>query len=373
MDNKRIGQFIRKLREEAGMSQGDLANKLYVSKSSISRLESGDYSVTSDKLLPIGELFQISFEELVAGRRFNKEKEEDAVEEKQQLLMSVVDERSVLSKNIKRFMLAILIIILLFLGYFFYTFYNSVEVYSIHSENNELNIEYGSLTKMRDRIYFSLDISNEIEIYEVALYYNLNNERKDIIKQNTLSSIRFVDYYGYEEYINFKKFGDIISNMYFEVIFSNGDVMNYKLSFDREYANADFFLKKDKTNSKLNVDNLDSNNVLEIQNNFKTATDKLKENVEGITVDVDGVVYDVFGIQDGIGVKFKENDVQLLYYYIVSSETIFVHKKLVNNKWENIYLANVTTGECKESQCDKFSKDYDSFVKIINKIVIMDN
>lgn len=368
MDNKKIGQFIRELREEAGMSQNDLANKVYVAKSNISRLESGTYSITIDKLLTISKLFQVSFEELIAGRRFDKEDDKNTVEEKQQVLMSVVDERNTLFKNVKRFMLTIILVVLLFLGYFFYTFYNSVEVYSIHSDNNELNIEYGSLTKMRDRIYFSLDISMENVVDEVTLYYNLNDERKDVIKQNTLSTIRFVDYYGYEEYISFKSFDKIINNMYVKVKFSNGDVISYKLSFDREYANVDFFLKKEKENSKLNVDNT-NNNEMKIRKDIETAMNILKENVEVINFDVDSVTYEVFILQDGINVKYKENSIEHAYYYGVGNENIFAHKSLVENKWESIYSVNVTTGECGGNNCDYFMNDYNTFIKVINEII----
>ncbi|MDE6292725.1 MAG: hypothetical protein K2L98_03500, partial [Bacilli bacterium] len=157
-----------------------------------------------------------------------------------------------------------------------------------------------------------------------------------------------------------------------EVKYSNGDVISYKLSFDREYANVDFFLRKEKENSKLNVDNFDSNNTIELQKDVKIAMDKLKESVEIIKVVVDGVDYEVFAIQDGINVKYKENSNEHSYYYGLGNENIFSYKKLFNNKWETIYSANVITNKCEGTKCNQFPNDYNIFVKVINKLIITD-
>ena len=374
MDFAKIGKFIKELREEFKMSQNDLAKKLYVEKSNVSRWESGKSSISANNLLEVSKIFQISLDELVAGHRFSNKKENEIVEAKQQVLMNVIDNRNSIYINTKKMSKLLVIAIVIFLIYFFYTFYNSVSDYSVHFENNESNIEYGSLTKMRDRIYFYIELDNDRQdVKKVTLYYISNGERKEIVKQNSMSSIKIVDYYGYEEYFDFKDFDKIIKNMFIEFEMNNGDVENYKLSFNKTYANVNFFLKKEKGNSKLMVDNSDDNNAIEISKNVKIVMDKLREHVGVINVVVDGVDYEVFAIQDGINVSFMENNFKCVYYYNITNEAIFVYKRLVNNKWEDVYSANVTISKCEGNKCNQFSNNYNTFLKVIDKIIISDN
>lgn len=52
-DRLRIGSRIRELREEAGMTQDDLADKTGLLKQNISRIEQGRYSTGQDILSKI--------------------------------------------------------------------------------------------------------------------------------------------------------------------------------------------------------------------------------------------------------------------------------------------------------------------------------
>lgn len=63
----RLGENIYRLRTEKGMSQGDLAEALSVSRQSVSKWETDGATPDLDKLIKLSQLFGISLDELVKG------------------------------------------------------------------------------------------------------------------------------------------------------------------------------------------------------------------------------------------------------------------------------------------------------------------
>lgn len=59
---------LYELRKQRGLSQEELANKLNVSRQTISKWEVGDSTPDMEKLIAIGDLFHISLDELVSGK-----------------------------------------------------------------------------------------------------------------------------------------------------------------------------------------------------------------------------------------------------------------------------------------------------------------
>ena len=56
------------LRKQKGLSQEELANRLNVSRQSISKWEVGDLTPDMEKLIAISDMFQISLDELVMDK-----------------------------------------------------------------------------------------------------------------------------------------------------------------------------------------------------------------------------------------------------------------------------------------------------------------
>jgi UDP-N-acetylglucosamine 1-carboxyvinyltransferase len=56
-NNINIGEFIKSLREERGMTQNDLADALHTSQSAVARMETGEHNVTSEQLFEISKIF----------------------------------------------------------------------------------------------------------------------------------------------------------------------------------------------------------------------------------------------------------------------------------------------------------------------------
>ncbi len=92
-----FGERIYELRSKAGMSQGDLADRLDVSRQAVSKWENNSAVPDLDKLLKMCELFSVSLDELVKGEKLQKGKQQDKkteiTEESAPVLNSVPENR----------------------------------------------------------------------------------------------------------------------------------------------------------------------------------------------------------------------------------------------------------------------------------------
>ena len=66
--NETLGQRITRLRGERGMSQGDLADALDISRQSVSKWETDTSTPELEKLIRLAQLFDISMDALILGK-----------------------------------------------------------------------------------------------------------------------------------------------------------------------------------------------------------------------------------------------------------------------------------------------------------------
>lgn len=71
MDLVKIGKFIAELRKEKNLTQEELGEKLGVTNKTISRWETGTYMVPADILLAMSQLFDVSVNEILSGKRLS--------------------------------------------------------------------------------------------------------------------------------------------------------------------------------------------------------------------------------------------------------------------------------------------------------------
>ncbi len=67
MDNELIGKHIKKLRIENNMSQEELASKLFVDRTLISKWENGKLIPETKNIVSLSKLFNTTIDELVNG------------------------------------------------------------------------------------------------------------------------------------------------------------------------------------------------------------------------------------------------------------------------------------------------------------------
>lgn len=81
MELKQIGQFIASLRKEHNLTQDQLGEQLCVTNKTISRWETGTYLPPADALLKMSEMFGVSVNELLCGKRLTETEYKEAAEE----------------------------------------------------------------------------------------------------------------------------------------------------------------------------------------------------------------------------------------------------------------------------------------------------
>ncbi len=80
MDLIQIGKFIAQLRKERGLSQEQLGEIIGVTNKTISRWETGTYLPPAEMLISMSELFDVSINELLSGKRLSQEEYKAAAE-----------------------------------------------------------------------------------------------------------------------------------------------------------------------------------------------------------------------------------------------------------------------------------------------------
>lgn len=80
MDLIRAGVFIAELRKQQGLTQEQLGEKIGVTNKTVSRWERGVYLPPPDALLSLSQIFNVSIDEILSGRRFPQNPLKTAVE-----------------------------------------------------------------------------------------------------------------------------------------------------------------------------------------------------------------------------------------------------------------------------------------------------
>ena len=72
MDTQKIGKFLKELRKQNNMTQEQLGEKVGVTNKTISRWETGNYLPPIECLKLLSDIYQITINEILAGRRLNE-------------------------------------------------------------------------------------------------------------------------------------------------------------------------------------------------------------------------------------------------------------------------------------------------------------
>ena len=80
MDLQKIGSFLKELRKEKGLTQEQLAEKLNVSRRTVSRWETGNNMPDLDLLTEMADFYQVDLRELMNGERKNEQMDKEMKE-----------------------------------------------------------------------------------------------------------------------------------------------------------------------------------------------------------------------------------------------------------------------------------------------------
>lgn len=103
MNQIKIGEFLKELRKEKGLTQEQLAEKLNVSRRTVSRWETGNNLLDLDVLIEMADYYEVDLRELLDGER----KSEEMNKEMEETVLKVADysneEKNRLMKNLHFF------------------------------------------------------------------------------------------------------------------------------------------------------------------------------------------------------------------------------------------------------------------------------
>ena len=77
-----LGERLFELRKAKSLTQDEVAEKLNVTRQTVSKWETNQSTPDFDKIVPISELFEIGVEELLTGKKEEKQKKAELQEEK---------------------------------------------------------------------------------------------------------------------------------------------------------------------------------------------------------------------------------------------------------------------------------------------------
>lgn len=81
MDTVKKGLFLKELRKERGLTQEQLGEKVGVTNKTVSRWETGNYMPPVECLSILSDLYGVSINEIVSGKRLAAEELPDAAED----------------------------------------------------------------------------------------------------------------------------------------------------------------------------------------------------------------------------------------------------------------------------------------------------
>ncbi len=344
------------------MSQEQLALQIYISRSNISKIENGRLP-SSEVLNKLSEIFNISVEEILAGEKRISEKP-------LQVNTALYKDTIKKNKTIKILILTIIVCVFIFLLYFFINFYNSVKIYTI-STNTDLSKNItGLLIKTRETIYFQLlyDFKDkEIDTIEIL------NKDKIIAQYNTeentkSGTITISDYYGYEEYFDFKSINSFINQAKLKIKYKNDKMETYNLIFTRAFSNNKILIKP---NTKISLkNNNNSTPKSDFYEQFKIAKEIINDNV--VPIEINKKIYDVSSTDNILKIDFEKDNINYTLEYI-NFDTEILNLYYLNEKLNeiNIYTYDITSKKCTLNSCDNYTKDLTLLNEILKNISLL--
>ena len=317
MDTSKFSKFIKELRLERGLSQEQLAEKLFVHRTTVNKWENEDIIPLNDKLISIANFFDVSIDELLNGKR--NERNIDTTPTNN-TLVTLIKSKSRSKKVIIFLGLSLLIILVTFLLYYFVSTYNSVKVYRLYGENDSVRTRDGLVVMNKEKVYFRPgnfydNKDNLISVDLIRLYYYDENSNEVILFTGSAQELIMEQQQSQETFMNLL---NQHSELYIDACY-NKICIKIKLDYFNDF-----------TNKNIIVNNLNDESVARLSAKSNNKDDLIK-----------GLIKNGFKYDSEIGYYYlKEDGVE--YYYLPKKNMIKItYVSISNNKiFENLYLDN---------------------------------
>lgn len=345
MDINKFGLFIKKLRVDNGLTQEELAQKIPIDRTAVSKWERGVTMPDSSSLLRLSKIFNVTINDLLNGDYVNKNDEK--------VIVNLYEANYKNKKIIKIISFLMILLVISFLFIYFIFSFKKTRLYKVNGQSENYEVNDGFLLYTNEVYYFylgNLINKNNKNIDKVELLLE-NNNKSEVVYKGDLTNTFLTDFYGYDEYdlIDFaKKDYSVILKIFFE---DNEESM--KLNFLKDYIN-NYFIPKKRVKSSF----IKAKNDIRVNKNIEKLINKIKHD-ENININNDYILK--YNSNTKIVTVFS-NDNSQIWNYDISLDTLSYFGD------KDIFTYN-TKLECISSKCENANDEIARFWKIINDFI----
>lgn len=362
MNQDNIGKYILELRTSKGWTQEDLANMIPITRQAVSRWEQGKSIPDSSTLVILSEIFDVSINELLSGKRIPKK---EIIKESEKIALEIIDKNISMKKKIKRILISFISLFFIgiigFLCYYFFATYNSVKVYSIGGKSKNFYLQDGVLISTKQKLFFKIGelvYSDKIKIDDIKMYFYKDGKEKRLYNSNSFGEL-IIENYGYEEYFYFDDLEDILNGIRMDIYYNN-KVESVELDFLMILSNDKFVFDKRKFDL----------------NNSENKSSKLEENILKFMIKNGTYKDDYYEYKaDNKFFKYYDESSQLwlerVDFDLYERWILYLNNnKLTYNVLDgnNLKFDKIT---CKTKNCSEEEKElYDRFYNYLDKYIL---
>lgn len=357
MEENNFSTFIKELRIEKGLSQEELAKALYVHRTTVNKWENDNVIPLNDKLLLIADYFDISVDELLNGKRSDIN---TASSTRNNTIIELIKSKTRSQKLLIYSVLVTLIIILCFLAYYFISNYNSIKLYRVYGENENIRTRDGLLFFSKDKVYFRPgnfydDNDNIVDLDLIRLYYFDVNGDEVILLTGSDKELYIEKEKSRETFIDriYKK-----EKFYMDACYKNS-CQKMELSYFNDFSNDSLVnddIKKESIKTvKENIIKNEKDLIEElIQNDFK-----FNEKTNSYYLTDETTTYNFLPKMDIIQITYIDGDNKTILKIHINSKNAFIDLNY-DGLEKNIYISDYTNKNDKNYKT--FKKYYDNFL-----------
>ena len=105
MNQKKIGEFLKHLRKEKGLTQEQLAEHFYVSSRTVSRWETGNNMPDIDMLIELADFYDVDIREIIDGERKGENMDNETKDTLKKVAEYAAEENNRIGKKIEKMMI----------------------------------------------------------------------------------------------------------------------------------------------------------------------------------------------------------------------------------------------------------------------------
>ena len=241
-NNEKRGKFIAELRREKGLTQQQLGDLINYTDKAISKWERGETTINPDAMNNLSTILGVSVSELSYGERKREENEKQIQENMEEEYQNGYHKYR---KNLTTLIISFLVVIILGLTIIYFVFIrNSIAVYSIMIDNENIKEENATLiisNKLSILNFNKLISKNDEVIDSIRIYYTDKSNNEIELFSGGNDNYYIEEKNGYLEY-NLKNIPK--GKLYIEVNYENKESETLKLELQRRFINDNIFPKK---------------------------------------------------------------------------------------------------------------------------------